>query len=520
MNNKKATKRALLTSVMALVMCVVMLVGTTFAWFTDTASTAVNKIQAGNLKVDIVDANDTSDSLTAQGKELNFISAGAGDAVKQGEAILWEPGASYLTQGFKIKNDGNLALKWKIEINKDKIENGKADDTAKDGVSLLDVIDFSVVSSKDKDAEAVEIDKFVGHTTANTVDSDTYYIKGTMKTTAGNDYQNLTLNGITITVYATQDTVENDSFGPDYDKNADYLVYPANVTDAIFASKTDAEYSVPNTTTPSKAQAVAAYVDSNGDVQYTADVKTALDRGASTIYLKQGAKGRLMALSNYMDQPNRTSEITKDITIYANGADFEYGEIEINKTADGKNANFTIKVYDAKNLRVYGNTPNTGATQNIILENCTFEGKGINSSDDIASGGIFWAWGETGTINLTMNNCTVSGSNQGVYFGCDGSLTVKDSSFTECATGIKVSYKGAGTRADRIENCVFTKCGCTTEMAGTGSTAYLAEDSAAIKYKKSGTGTITLTLKGNTITETLGSKGDTQFTGVTPTYES
>ena len=53
MNNKKATKRALLTSIMALVMCVVMLVGTTFAWFTDTASTGVNKIVAGNLKVDL-----------------------------------------------------------------------------------------------------------------------------------------------------------------------------------------------------------------------------------------------------------------------------------------------------------------------------------------------------------------------------------------------------------------------------------------------------------------------------------
>ena len=59
-NNQKATKRALLTSVMALVMCVVMLVGTTFAWFTDTASTAVNKIVAGNLDVDIVDENNNS----------------------------------------------------------------------------------------------------------------------------------------------------------------------------------------------------------------------------------------------------------------------------------------------------------------------------------------------------------------------------------------------------------------------------------------------------------------------------
>ena len=53
MTSSKSTKRALLTSVLALLMCVTMLIGTTFAWFTDTASTAVNKIQAGNLKVDL-----------------------------------------------------------------------------------------------------------------------------------------------------------------------------------------------------------------------------------------------------------------------------------------------------------------------------------------------------------------------------------------------------------------------------------------------------------------------------------
>ena len=53
MNNKKTTKRALLSSVMAIVLCLAMLIGTTFAWFTDSASTAVNKIQAGNLKVDL-----------------------------------------------------------------------------------------------------------------------------------------------------------------------------------------------------------------------------------------------------------------------------------------------------------------------------------------------------------------------------------------------------------------------------------------------------------------------------------
>ena len=79
MNTKKATKRALLTSVTALVMCVVMLVGTTFAWFTDTASTGVNKIVAGNLKVGFQYWN---------GEKY----VDAKDATLFSEDTLWEPG--------------------------------------------------------------------------------------------------------------------------------------------------------------------------------------------------------------------------------------------------------------------------------------------------------------------------------------------------------------------------------------------------------------------------------------------
>ncbi len=222
-NNQKATKRALLTSVMALVMCVVMLVGTTFAWFTDTASTGVNKIVAGNLKVDIVNEAGTA-SIKNSG--LEFVSA---DNVTKGEAILWEPGCRYLTEGFRIKNDGNLALKWKAEINKDNIIDGKVEGStiAKDGKSLLDVIDFYVVTKATDGTEtAVAIENFTGKLGA-TETSGVYYIKGVMKTTAGNDYQDLTLDGITITVYATQDTVENDSFGKTYDKDATYPVASA-----------------------------------------------------------------------------------------------------------------------------------------------------------------------------------------------------------------------------------------------------------------------------------------------------
>ena len=219
MTNSKSTKRALISSTLAILMCVAMLIGTTFAWFTDTASTGVNKIVSGNLKVDIIGENSDSHIST-----LNFQKA----AGAQGEQILWEPGCRYLTEGFRIANKGNLALKWKAEINKDNIVNGKVVDTAKDGVSLLDVIDFYVVTKADDGTEtAVAIENFTGKLAANDGKSETYYIKGVMQTTAGNDYQDLTLEGITITVVATQDTVENDSFNNQYDKDAGYPVASA-----------------------------------------------------------------------------------------------------------------------------------------------------------------------------------------------------------------------------------------------------------------------------------------------------
>ena len=217
MNNKKATKRALLTSVMALVMCVVMLAGTTFAWFTDTASTGVNKIQAGNLDVDIVGADPVDGkypSLTGEGHKLSFTKAGTEVGTDNAAAILWEPGCRYVTEGFRIANKGNLALKWKAVVNKGTTaENpGKFD--------LLDVIDFYLVKG-DKNSEGTLLDEFTG-TLQKTETSDVYYIKGVMKTTAGNDYQGLTLDGITITVYATQLTAEFDSFDNQYDKDAKY----------------------------------------------------------------------------------------------------------------------------------------------------------------------------------------------------------------------------------------------------------------------------------------------------------
>ena len=199
MNTKKATKRALLTSVMALVMCVVMLVGTTFAWFTDTASTGVNKIQAGTLKVDIVEADGET---SIRNKSMSFVNRG-------GSAdILWEPGATFMTPAFKIKSTGSLALKYKLTLN------GITGDNM-----LLKVIKFSVVKD---DGTEVDLDTFEGHLTPDAALSEALYIKGHMDETANNDYQGKTLEGLGITVVATQDTVEYDSKDNQYDKDAKY----------------------------------------------------------------------------------------------------------------------------------------------------------------------------------------------------------------------------------------------------------------------------------------------------------
>ena len=225
---KTNSKKALLSSAFALVLSAAMLIGTTFAWFTDTASTGVNKIVSGNLKVDIIGEN--SDSHI---EKLNFKKAAATDA-EAGAAILWEPGCRYLTEGFRIANKGNLALKWKAQVN-------KGTTAANEGnFDLLDVIDFYLVTKAADGTETeTALDEFTGNL-KKTETSDVYYIKGVMQTTAGNDYQGLTLDGITITVVATQDTVENDSFNNQYDKDAEYpiLVTTGDELQAIVSNAT------------------------------------------------------------------------------------------------------------------------------------------------------------------------------------------------------------------------------------------------------------------------------------------
>ena len=219
MSTKKATKRALLTSILAICLCLVMLIGSTFAWFTDTASTGVNQIQSGTLDVQLLDASGNS----LEGQSLTWQKA-----ENAAEAVLWEPGCTYLTQGFRIKNAGNLALKYTVTVS-GVTGNG----------TLLDVITFDLVTENAKEAVGTSLTTFTGNLKAEEIAPSAnalYYIRGHMSEDAGNKYQNLTLDGIAITVNATQDTVESDSFGKDYDANADMT--PDNLNDRIVVNVT------------------------------------------------------------------------------------------------------------------------------------------------------------------------------------------------------------------------------------------------------------------------------------------
>ena len=221
-----SSKKALFLSVISMVICVSMLIGSTFAWFTDSATASVNKIQAGNLDVELVGKD--GKTLTEALKWVKSAEA------PEGEKVLWEPGCKYNLEPFAIKNSGNLALKYKVVIS------GLTGDA-----TLLEAIDFTVSVDGDalvaKDGEstattAASLNNFEGTLEAGKT-TGLITITGKMKETAGNKYKGLSLENISITVYASQLNYESDSTGKDYDKDATYypVIDEAGLKDALKA---------------------------------------------------------------------------------------------------------------------------------------------------------------------------------------------------------------------------------------------------------------------------------------------
>ena len=211
MTNSKSTKRALLTSALALLMCVTMLVGATFAWFTDTASTGVNKIQAGNLNIELQMKDNNGNWVNAEGKTLPFLVNGKIPA--EGTQILWEPGCTYYVPEVRVVNKGNLAVKFEY-VNELLGVTGK----------LAEVLEPVFKTPVDTNGEDINIEpEVLKPGEASPAWSFGYH----MLETAGNEYQNATATGMCLTVVATQVPYEKDSISDQYDKDATYPVVEA-----------------------------------------------------------------------------------------------------------------------------------------------------------------------------------------------------------------------------------------------------------------------------------------------------
>ena len=228
MTSSKSTKRALISSTLALLMCVAMLIGTTFAWFTDTASTAVNKIQAGNLDVQL----EYSKDLTKWKKVT--------DTTKVFEdSTVWEPGRTEVVY-LRVTNAGTLALKYTLGIYNLYNSTGKnvlgnkysLSDYVKLGVAEVDAAyadraaAISAVQDSAKTLNSIGDTGVVGADLATNT-TKVYAMVLYMPTEVGNEANPKNNDpywaakvSFGISVSATQAMSESDSFDNTYDEDA------------------------------------------------------------------------------------------------------------------------------------------------------------------------------------------------------------------------------------------------------------------------------------------------------------
>ena len=384
MTSSKSTKRALLTSALALLMCVTMLVGATFAWFTDTASTGVNKIQAGNLDIEV--------KYTLDGETWKNLDE-ATDIFQKG---LWEPGHTEVV-ALKFKNNGDLALKYNINmnivdetvgINKSEQEYKLSDylkvKTLSQEASLIGDICIGMAFSARNDG--------LGYTaTANfkdatVLDHDLFLAPGEvgnylimkvyMPETVGNEANAISTEkaasiNFGLNVVATQVPYEKDSFGNTYDKDAKYpdVAY----TQASTQEELNAALNNPTDANGNPTSKIAVDLKKgsytlpgdkmgNKEISITGTKDTVIDLKASTAAHNASITMEGVTVEstngNYTGIQHAAATIFKDCVI--KGQPFLYA-----KDAQYINCTFEQDSSDAYNVWTYG-------AGNVLFKDCTF----------------------------------------------------------------------------------------------------------------------------------------------------
>ena len=229
MNESTKTKKALRGGLFALFLCIVLLIGTTFAWFTDTASTGVNKIQSGNLDVELQYSTDGGTTWTKADSNTKLFD----------DSALYEPGYTQVAY-VKVKNAGNLALKYSLASECTSLSAGKNVYDVK--YNLNDYLMMGAASTKTVYADrtaareavadnAAVIKRGVQLTGADMPvlkpgeTSDIIALVVYMPETVGNEANPKSKSWnpkiqLGVILNATQASVESDSFNNTYDDNA------------------------------------------------------------------------------------------------------------------------------------------------------------------------------------------------------------------------------------------------------------------------------------------------------------
>ena len=352
MTKQKSTKRALLLSALSLLMCVSMLIGSTFAWFTDSVTSGNNKIVAGNLDVALYHTNgtDTDEEVTDTTKLFD-------------EVALWEPGAM-VWEKLTVRNLGSLALKYTLSVN-------VSDVSVVNGKSLADVLKVAVMTEQPtrdniKTATTQDLETFAlkgeGVLDAKT-GVDTFYVAIYWAPTADDNDYNIAGEQLYATLgvnlLATQATVEKDSFDEKYDANAKYDV-------DIWDGKT--------------VTAPAADADGVYHITSAADLVGMMNVTGNSIY-----RGKTIVLDNNIDLGGRTVKgiggISANFAGVFDGQGYTISNFKVDSTENSFYAGLfnqvshggTIKNLTVKNATIVGKSM-VGAVasslDNAVIDNC------------------------------------------------------------------------------------------------------------------------------------------------------
>ena len=390
----------------------------------------MDKIQAGALDVKLLDEQGRS----LEGQTLSWKKA----AGHENEAVLWEPGCTYELQPIVIKNAGNLALKYKIVIS------GIQGDAALNNAIEWTITNTSTVTALDAD-----------HALAAGA-SDTLTIKGHMREDAGNEYQGLSIDGIGITVVATQYTYESDSNNNQYDVNAEYpVISNADFADAIenadagsVVDLASGTFQLPSNSIPAGVTITGAGKE-NSVLQVNNGSITSNDVTIKNIAIKgSGASGTSGSLN--ISGNNTTIENVN----YKGQA----GKIAIAVSTGDSNSGTVIK--DTKITNAFRGIQFWRLSGNSVIDNCVLDISGYTFNiDAVAPNSTLtvkdstlngWTSYTSGIELVTFDNCKF-GLHTYEYLRPYSNTVLTDCKFT--SAGYQLNAGGSDAHTITLNNC-------------------------------------------------------------------